>query len=172
MQTPTIETLESLGFGTAARIVAQQKEAAPTELRRKLRIAFEHFRVVTPEQAQKFADKLKNKTFTSKTVRNPHYDKRERIDTWIQPVYTRVQMYDKVPPTNVLESLRKAKELDCFDYFEILTLGQARHVEYIPLPQPKDPVLFGRINGSDNRYFIDQWDDDVAIEDILREEEG
>jgi len=35
-----------------------------------------------------------------------------------------------------------------------------------------DPILLGRITGCENRYFIAQWDDDVKIEDILKENEG
>jgi hypothetical protein len=35
-----------------------------------------------------------------------------------------------------------------------------------------DPIIFGRIKGSNNRYFVAQWDDDVKIEQILRADEG
>lgn len=172
-EVPSTELLEKLGFKRAATIVTQHREAAPTELRNKLRIAFEHFRVVTPEQAGRFADELKKKTHRSKTISPAtRYNGRTVAESWMKPVYTTIDRYPLVPPIDVLEALQKAMELKCFDEFEVLTIGvETRHV-VTQRPAPVDPVLFGRITGSDNRYYIAQWDDDVAIEDILREDEG
>jgi hypothetical protein len=30
-----------------------------------------------------------------------------------------------------------------------------------------DPIIFGKIDGCTDRFFIAQWDDDVKIEDIV-----
>jgi hypothetical protein len=35
-----------------------------------------------------------------------------------------------------------------------------------------DPVVFGIIIGCRNKYFIAQWDNEVSIEQILKEDEG
>jgi hypothetical protein len=48
---------------------------------------------------------------------------------------------------------------DCFDSFEIAKIQWKREI--------KDPILFGRIDGCPDRFYVSQWDDDVRIEDIL-----
>lgn len=69
----------------------------------------------------------------------------------------KISDYTQLPPNSVLESLKKAQEKKCFDDF---------HIAYIE--KVKDPILFGKINGFENLYFyIDQWGDDVKIEDII-----
>jgi hypothetical protein len=60
--------------------------------------------------------------------------------------------------------LKKAKDMGCFDYFEV---AKVETVEVRP-----DPIIFGGIEGCDDKFFITQWDDDVSIEEILNENEG
>ena len=72
-----------------------------------------------------------------------------------------LEKYEKVPPENVLKDLEKAIEVGCFDKFEV---AEIRRVE--------DPLLFGVINGCHDMFFISQWDEDVKISDILKENEG
>lgn len=148
---PSETELSDLGFNAA---VAQLK--VDKELGRKLRIAFEHFRVVEPQHIARFNTALREKT--------QKIDMMYGSPTFDRLAFTPVAQYRNVPPADVLQKLREAKTLACFDTFEIATIES---VKVIP-----DPILFGRINGSGNRYFIAQWDDDVKIEDILREDEG
>jgi hypothetical protein len=143
--------LEELGFKTAADNVKSRRELA-----RKMRIAFEHFRVVTPDHVTRFNEELKQKTYKMENGAFTY--------TYQTMVFTPIEKYPEVPPTEALEKLKEAKALNCFDAFEVANI-QSRTV--VP-----DPILFGRIGGCDNRYFIAQWDDDVRIEDILKEDEG
>ncbi len=72
-------------------------------------------------------------------------------------VVVEIKDYDKVPPDHVLESLQTARKKECFDSF---------HVAFIR--KVKDPILFGKIDDFKNlHFFIDQWGDDVKIEDII-----
>lgn len=173
MQIPTKDRLTELGFVTAAHEMEKHKELATPGLREKLRIAFEFYRVVEPEQLQRFSDKLKRDTKKrTVTVTRDALD-RKRIQTdisWMKPVFTRIHNYTAAPPVEVLEKMEEAKNRKCFDYYEIMTLGLHQQTS-VRLQHP-DPILFGRIDNSENLYFIAQWDDDVKIEDILSEEEG
>lgn len=148
---PTEAELRELGLTEAANKVKHQREMA-----RKLRIAFEHFRVVTPEQLTRFQGELMDKV-SKFAIYSGTY-------TYQALKFTAMEAYPNVPPGDVLQAIRDARKLKCFDRFEVLTLET---VEVIP-----DPVVFGVINGCDNKYFVAQWDDDVKIEQILREDEG
>jgi hypothetical protein len=148
---PNEAELAELGFVTAAATVKTKRELA-----RKLRIAFEHFRLVTPENFKRFNEELRVKT-TKK-------DDLNWSTTFDQLMLTRAEAYGQVPPREVLDKVRQAKELGCFDRFEVATIHS---VKVVP-----DPIIFGVIEGSDNRYFVAQWDDDVKIEDILLPHEG
>jgi len=166
---PTNTELRDLGFETAAYEIEKHKEAVPQELRDKLRVAFEFYRVVEPEHVDKFNEALKAKTLTVKTFKGTY--SRTTTRRYQQLQFTTIHNYTAAPPREVLVALKKANELGCFDSYEVATIGWVTdsHVERIRLP---DPILFGRIQGSNNRYFIAQWDDDVKIEDILREDQG
>lgn len=139
--------LEELGFTQAASGLKLKRELA-----RKMRLAFEHFRVVTPEHIKRFNEELHNRSYDKHTY------------TYQRLKFTLIAQYGEIPPAPALESLREAKRIGCFDRFEVATIES---VTVVP-----DPVLFGCIDGCDNKYFIAQWDDDVKIEDILRPNEG
>ncbi len=62
-----------------------------------------------------------------------------------------------IPPADVLEKLRIARDAKLFDDFSIL------HIKYVP-----DPILCGRINESSDLYFIAEWGDDVKLSDIVK----
>lgn len=147
---PTETELRELGLNAAADKITRSRELA-----RKLRIAFEHFRVVTPEQLVRFQEELWQRRETDPLTYTLRYQVLK---------FTALDAYPNVPPAEVLLKIRQAKELKCFDRFEVLTLEAQ---EVVP-----DPVIFGVIAGCDNRYFVAQWDDDVKIEQILREDEG
>lgn len=75
--------------------------------------------------------------------------------------FTSIDEYEGVPPGEVLSALELAHERNCFDAFEVA------HIERIP-----DPILFGRIKGCSDRFYIGQWDSDVSIDDLLKKNEG
>jgi hypothetical protein len=145
--------LEELGFKTAAAGVKTKREIA-----RKMRIAFEHFRVVTPEHISRFNDELRKRTEVKGSVENGWIGHYQTL------AFTPVEKYSEVPPAEALAKLKEARELKCFDTYVVATIDS---VTVVP-----DPVLFGQITGCQNYYYIAQWDDDVKIEDILKEDEG
>jgi len=146
---PCESELEELGFTQAASDLKLKRELA-----RKMRLAFEHFRVVTPEHIKRFNEELYKRTKVSQQFGFNY----QRLK------FTLIGQYGQIPPPAALEALRAAKKIGCFDSFEVATIES---VTVVP-----DPVLFGTINGDMNKYFIAQWDDDVKIEDILRPDEG
>lgn len=153
--TSTLENeLKELGFDAASQQVQKDRELA-----RKLRTAFEHYRVVEPEHFTRFNSDLK-----AKTEQKDGKNQWGNITTYDRLKFTPVAQYTAVPPPEVLEALRAAKGHGCFDAFEVATIESVRVVP--------DPIIFGIITGSANKYFIAQWDNDVKIEDILKEDEG
>ena len=72
-------------------------------------------------------------------------------------VVVEIKNFERVPPDDVLASLKEAQAEKCFDTF---------HVAYIR--KVKDPILFGKIADFKNFYFyIAPWGDDVKIADII-----
>jgi len=69
---------------------------------------------------------------------------------------TPLSEYKALPPKDVLETLKIHKDRNLFDYF---TIASVEHI--------KDPLLFGRIKNSTDRYFVAQWGEDIALEDVL-----
>lgn len=145
------ELLE-LGFKKAGEKL-QDKE----EMKRKLMIAFEFHRVVTPGIIDRFQKQLRKKT----EKQDPQ---RSWITTYDTIAFCKIGEYAEIPPAEVLGKVKEAKARNCFDYFEV---AKVETVEVRP-----DPIIFGRINGVDDRFFVAQWDNDVKIEDILSENEG
>lgn len=154
MNAITADKLKTLGFTRAATEVERQRA-----LQKKLELAYEHYRFVTPENIQKFQDKLKEES-TEDIGGNQWV----MITQHKRLKFTAVKEYPAVPPTEVLDALETAQNLRCFDTFEIASIEWVKHVP--------DPILFGRIKGCADRFYIAQWDDDVKIEDILQGDEG
>ena len=152
--TITAERLEKLGMKKAAGNLETKKK-----LGKKLTLAYEHFRFVTPEKIGAFNEKLKAESIklTGKKGKDlvEHYDKL---------CFSTLSSYEDIPPVEVLEKVEAATEVGCFDSFEV---AQVKNVHVY-----KDPIIFGRIEGCGDRFFIAQWDNDVRIEDILKENEG
>lgn len=142
----TIEQLQKCGFNAASDKVIRMKER-----KRKLALAYEHYRVVQQKHIDDFNQKLKEKTI-----------KRDSFNTSYQELaFTPVHRYEEIPPTEVLDSLMEAIERKCFDAFEVA------HIVKV-----EDPLLFGRIEGCPDRFFIAQWDNDIKITDLLKDNEG
>ncbi len=137
-----IDRLEKLGFKAAG---AKVKELSVKQ--RKMAIAYEHYRFVRPEKIDAFNAKLMNQS--------------RKGGDYKTLAFTPVESYPEVPPADVLDKMEIAMERKCFDQFEVA------HIVNV-----KDPILFGRIKGCPDRFFIGQWDDDVKIEDILKPNEG
>ena len=143
------DKLEKLGFKKAVERINTKKE-----LHRKMTIAYEHYRFAKEEKIVAFNKKLQEET------------KREDKDAYYykELCFKKLDEYEECPPDEVLTKIEEAINRKCFDTFEIAKIRD-RVVT-------KDPIVFGRINGCPDRFFISQWDDDVRIEDILKENEG
>lgn len=148
-----IKKLEKLGFKTAG-----EKVKRLTEKKRKLAIAYEHYRYVRQEKIDAFNERLKKQTYKPASMRNETYE------SWQTLRFDSIDTYSDVPPEAVLAELETAITRNCFDSYEV-----AHIVTEVKLP---DPILFGRIAGCPDRFFIAQWDEDVKIEDILSSKEG
>lgn len=138
----TKERLDELGFKVAAKTISKA---------RGLALAYEHYRYVRWEKIMEFNEKLKKQTIHGN----------EFQQDWQELVFEDISMYEKVPPAHVLDSLETAKGRKIFDSFDIAYIKEV-----------KDPILFGIIEGCTDKFFIDQWDSDVSISDILKENEG
>ena len=73
--------------------------------------------------------------------------------------FTPISDYEKIPSQFVLERIKKAKDLNCFDEFEVCTIDWVKEL--------KDPVVFGVISGTTDKFFITQWDNDITITELL-----
>lgn len=138
----TVEELKELGFTKAADDMVRM-----VERKKKLALAYEHFRFVRQEKIDEFNNRL--------------YEKTRKTGNYKTLSFTSISTYSDIPPAEVLERLIEAKKIGCFDSYEIAHIIEV-----------KDPILFGRIKDCSDRFFIAQWDDDVKIEDILMPNEG
>jgi hypothetical protein len=144
-----VQRLMNVGLTRAANVILQK-----LDLKRKLAIAYEHYRFVRLKKIVEFNEKLRKKTHQFHIL--------SITETYDTLKFESIDKFGRVPPDHVLASLETAIERKCFDSFEVA------HIETVK----KDPILFGRVNGCTDYFFIDQWDNDVKIEDILKENEG
>jgi len=144
-----IDKLEKIGMKKAVDRVKFLKEQS-----RKLTLAYEHFRFVRQEKIDEFNEKLKKESLTED--KNAYYYKTLN--------FIPLESYEEVPPSHIVDKIEEAQKMGCFDTFEIAKIKDVKEV--------KDPIVFGRVNNCTDRFFIAQWDDDVRIEDILKENEG
>ena len=144
-----IERLEKIGLKKASNRITELRG-----MRRKMTIAYEHFRYVKQEKIDAFNKRLKDETLRE--------DKKAHYYKCLQ--FISLEEYTEVPPEHVLDALEKAQEMNCFDTFEVAKIQDKVEI--------KDPIVFGRIKNCPDRFYISQWDDDVKIEQILNENEG
>ena len=135
--------LKELGFEAASAKVEEK-----SKLMKKMHTAYNNYEFVTPESIDKFNERLKKETLRE-GKQAYHYK---------ALTFTPIKEYTEVPPQEALERLKEAKERKCFDSFEVAKISDVKEV--------KDPILFGRIKGCGDRFFIAQWDDDVTLEMI------
>lgn len=132
--------LDKLGF---------KKAVSTMDKIQRMSLAYEKYMFVSQEKINKFNDKLRIETLKE--------DAKSRIYKHL--AFTPIGDYGKVPPDKVLDKLEAAQNTGIFDSFEVAYIEWVKEV--------KDPIIFGRINGCDDRFFISQWDDDVKVEDII-----
>lgn len=135
--------------GKSLRALGMGKAADKVDMVLKMKTAYALYQYVSPDKVQKFNALLREETLQE--------DK--RAYRYQELVSTPLEQYPEVPPAHVLESLAVAQKNDCFDSFEVA------HI--VSVEKLKDPIVFGRIKGCSDRFFIQQWDDDVSIEDLL-----
>lgn len=133
------DRFKKLGFKFLGDKIGQIEKS-----RESMRVAYKSYRYVTQEQIDDFNRKLRKET---------SYNGGR---SWKELSFCNIENYDMVPPDEALDKLEVAQEKKVFDYFEVAYI---RNVE--------DPIIFGRINGCTDRFFIAQWDDDVSIDQIF-----
>ena len=149
-----IERLETLGLKKCAGEL--KKELG---IREKLAVAYQHFRYLTPEQLAAFNERLKKET-----KKDEGKNAWGTITSYKRTKQTKLAEYGKVPPDAALDALEAAQAHGCFDHFEVMEIESHKEVP--------DPILFGVCDGSPDLFFIAQWDEDIKIEDILKDHEG
>lgn len=135
-----IEELKSMGFTKAAEKAMSAHNMV---------IAYGMYTFISQETVDRFNEKLKRETLEE--------DSRARRYKMLK--FIPIEKYGKVPPQHVLDNIARAKAVGIFDSFEV---GKIDWVEEV-----KDPIVFGRINGCSDRFYIAQWDNDVSIEELL-----
>lgn len=140
----TQERLARLGLKTVAANLDKLTSRA-----KKMKIAYKHYRFITPEKIKAFQKKLEAAAGMYAI-------------SWQQLAFTPLEDYTKIPPEDVLFKLEVAMGLECFDKYEVAHIVEVK----------KDPLLLGVIDGCHDRFFIGQWDNDVKITDILKDNEG
>ena len=136
----TSTQLEKLGFKAAKKKL---------DTAQKLAIAYGKYGFVTQQKVDKFNEKLQEETI--RTEKN--YREYKRLQ------FTPIDQYEKVPPQDALVRLEAAMNDGIFDTFEVATIRWVKEII--------DPIIFGRIDGCTDRFFVCQWDSDVSIEDIV-----
>lgn len=155
-----VDLLKELGMEKAAA-----KLETAMDLKKKLLVAYEHFRFVSPEILNRFQTQLKEKS-----LRIERHNQYQTTEYWRQMQLTPLKDYKEIPPPDCLMDLKKAQGRKIFDSYEVATVVEVSHyTDTTPIP---DPIIFGLIDGCQDKFFITQWDDDLKIEDILKESEG
>lgn len=155
---PLVSQLEELGFLTASKSVESKvkEEKEILDLKTRTMLAFERYRFISAEHIERFNNVLKHKTYVKEGDNGyPTYDRLK---------FTPISQYGKIPPADVLDKIRTAKNEGLFDAFEVCSI-ETHEVR-------PDPIIFGIIRNCEEKFFIAQWDDDVKIEDIISQIEG
>lgn len=158
---------EACGFTTAAEVVKEKAERA-----RKLAVAYEHYRYVTEEQIQAFNERLMKETGKPKTREDAHRAARPHIfhsyeKVADQLVMVEIAKYKGLPPREVIQKVKEATARGCFDGMEVAEIAPVSTQVKLP-----DPIVFGRVEGCGDRFFIAEWGSDVSISDLIGETEG
>lgn len=136
--------LEKLGLKKVSGQIDEMRER-----KRKMEVAYKSFRVCPPDKVVQFNEKLRKETL--KEDKNSYSFKRLE--------FIPIEKYEKIPPEAILQKIEKAIEKDCFDNLEICKIAWHKEI--------KDPIVFGCINGCQDKFFIGQWDNDITIDEIM-----
>lgn len=147
---PTIDLAKEAGFVHSA-VEAERLSV----LAKKLAIAYEHYRYVTPEKITAFQTRLHETTMKGHDAYSRTYDTLK---------FTPIGVYAGVPPADVLQAVIEARKKEIFDSYEVAQIETVREIV--------DPIVFGLIAGCDDRFFIAQWGNDVSIDDLLQRGDG
>lgn len=156
METVDRDMLALLGFDTAANRLKEKEDQA-----RKLAVAYEHYQYVSEEAVKAFTEDMKARTLDEQRNNSSYTITRK----WKEPKFWAVKDYPNVPPQDVLVEVEKAISRGCFDGFEVMGIEEVTEVTRLPMPEP---VVFGRVKGCTDRFYVAQWDDDVKFEDIVK----
>lgn len=140
-------------------IAAAEKANTINERYVRLVRAYEHFRYVTEENVKAFNEKLKKST--ERTTGTAGYNLTRIYD---ELALMPIGEYKDMPPADVLMKVKSAADMKIFDEFELAKIKSKR--EYL------DPIVFGRITGCKDRFYIAQWDNDVTIDQLIEAHEG
>ena len=154
-----VDQLKELGLDSAAGKLNKK-----VSLKRKLAIAYEHYRFVSPGVFDRFQKRLKEKTYRVEVDKDFYSATPPSVEIYDTLAFVKLAEYGEIPPPDCLLDLKTAKDMACFDSFEV---AKVETVEVRP-----DPIIFGCIDNCEDKFFVTQWDADVAIEDILEEGEG
>lgn len=154
---------------------------AKAQLTKKLAVAYEHFRYVSQEKIDSFIARLR--ASTSRIPTREEYNTAasgfglSRYEEAIKYGYASkvydtlvldaLEKYDGVPPQDVLEKLAAAKQFGIFDTFEVAHVEPVATKVHFP-----DPILFGRVAGCTDHFFIGEWGNDVKLADLIGPNEG
>lgn len=146
--------------------VAKELRTKASRLTRMVQ-AYEFYRVVKQDAVDAFNAKLKAKTSRPLTPEDPQYRYGYESTICDQLKLEPLAGYPGVPPADVFAAVKEAKERKIFDSFEVASVQPvATHVK---LP---DPIVFGRIEGCTDRFYIAEWGTDVNIVDLIGKNGG
>lgn len=113
-------------------------------------------------------EKLLTKNLKLAAIQVSKYNKivtEEQIDEYRNALPSNRQLviddlaeFEKPIPKSVTKKVNAAKELQVFDSFRVFWIREV-----------KDPIIFGIVNEEPDKYFfVDEWDDDISVEDLLK----
>ncbi len=123
-----IDELEDLGLSSVSenlKVKVKEDEEAK-EAKKRLLLAYENYRVVSPDKIERMDKALYERTSKQDERGYLTYDKLR---------FTNIKHYDKIPPKEAREKLKEALETNLFDEFEVCDI---QSVTKVP-----DPIIFG-----------------------------
>lgn len=115
----------------------------------RMKVAYSDYLFVTPSHINDFNEKLKEETL-KEDKRAYHYKKL---------IFISLDKYTAIPSITALNALESAQTRGIFDSFMVCKIDWVEEI--------KDPIIFGRIEGCEDFFFISQWDNDVRVEEII-----
>lgn len=153
--------LKELGFENASKGISDELKIREDlkVLKQRITMACEKFRVVKQEHIDRMNEVLMKRSLQE--------DRDNYIRSYERLRFIDVKNYDKVPPPAILNRIKEVKAENIFDRFEICDIEKVNESTRKP-----DPIVFGRIEHCPYYFFIGQWDNDIQISDILKDNEG